>query len=372
MRDEELRVGDQLKHSSSLLNLICNLQVDARKVLDCCTRGVHPSVAGGFIPQPYPWMEERHRGRSMEVVEEINEDIRRNEAKTPSGEAYIVVKRCVLQPGDDVESDMASLGVFARCDIEKDTKILVDVTDLFGCNGPGVDNSKANLHGGEGCLQRDHPNLPGEDASLNLRWIRDLTGKSASNILLLCRTLLCSIQQNLPSPIDLPAIARLTPSHHRQTPRIFDLDDHIRIPNDALQRFGIDIFANHAYDTWVLFALRRRLSNNSWSSPIAMALSPIFSLFNHSCEPNCEWKSKRDHRTLEVRVERDVAKGEQLFVEYDSYAREEGLEGRRGKLKFWIERCMCSRCAREEGEERALRDRRVGGEEDDDQDVHVS
>jgi len=38
----------------------------------------------------------------------------------------------------------------------------------------------------------------------------------------------------------------------------------LEVLNDCLTQFGVDIFANHAYDTWVLFTVQARVLNNVW------------------------------------------------------------------------------------------------------------
>ncbi|KAM0720005.1 hypothetical protein Q7P37_004140 [Cladosporium fusiforme] len=362
MLDDEQPTAEEPEYLPGLQALLDNLEREARDILEDNTLYYH-SYEGRYVPQAYPWLENRHRGRNSVVMEDINKDIWKNEARTPLGKPYIEVKRCSFKSGEDLESETAALGIFTRYDIKKNTTILIDFTDLFGCNGPGDDNSTANLHGGQGCHQKFHPNLAEDAAGSSLRWVRNRAGKHAPDVLLLCRTLITCVRLNVQSPFDLPAIARLVPSYHRESARKFSLDDDIAIIHDALQQFGIDIFADQRYDTWVIFTLSALLRNNSWTTPLAAALSPLFSLFNHSCEPNAQWQTMRDHRTIHVRVSEDVAAGEQLFVEYDSYAHDYPLETRRKHLSHWIERCMCSRCAREE---RDLEEARAHEERDGD------
>jgi hypothetical protein len=313
----------------------------------------HHDREGKYIPQAYPWLEEKYRVRSQDVLDEINRDIGTNKVKTSEGQPCVEVKRCSFQPGEEDESDSAPLGVFATCDLPSGHKILTDRTDLFGCSGPGPGNSKSVLGGSFGCLHPLHPNLAQDESAHDLRWVRERAGQYAAEPLLLCRTLLlAAVSTNSQSPLDLPAIARLTPTYHLQSEtKTFRLSTDIEVPNEALQQFGIDIFANHYYDSWVLFTLAARLRNNSWSSPVATALNPLFSLFNHSCEPNVEWKTRKDHRTIDLRVSgaRDVVAGEQLFVEYDGFMHDSALEERRERLAKWIDGdCACSRCTREE------------------------
>lgn len=334
--------------NDNLRSSLNDLLIDARGIQATNLCNYHDRE-GKYIPQAYPWLEEKYRVRSQDVLDEINRDIGTNKAKTPEGTSYVVVKRCSFHPGEEEESESAPLGVFATCDLPVGQGILTDRTELFGCSGPGPGNSKNVLGGSFGCLHPLHPNLANDESAHDLRWVRGRAGQYAAEPLLICRTLLASVENKSPCPLDLPAIARLTPTYHRQDPKTFRLSTDIEIPNEALQQFGIDIFANSHYDSWVIFTLAARLSNNSWSSPVAAALNPLFSLFNHSCEPNVEWQTRKDHRTIDLRISRDVVAGEQLFVEYDGFVHDSSLEERRRRLARWIDGdCACSRCLREE------------------------
>jgi hypothetical protein len=335
----------------NLRSSLNELLVGAR-VIQASNLCYHHDREGKYIPQAYPWLEEKYRVRSQDVLDEINRDIGTNKVKTSEGHPCVEVKRCSFQPGDEDESESAPLGVFATCDLPSGHKILTDRTDLFGCSGPGPGNSKNVLGGSFGCLHPLHPNLAQDESAHDLRWVRERAGQYAAEPLLLCRTLLAAVSTNSQSPLDLPAIARLTPTyHHQSATKTFRLPTDIEVPNEALQQFGIDIFANPHYDSWVLFTLAARLRNNSWSSPVAAALNPLFSLFNHSCEPNVEWETRKDHRAIDLRVSgaRGVVAGDQLFVEYDGFMHDSTLEERRERLAKWIDGdCACSRCLREE------------------------
>lgn len=119
----------------------------------------------------------------------------------------------------------------------------------------------------------------------------------------------------------------------------------------VLQQHGVDIFADVNWDTYIFFAIKARLSNNSWSTPTSESISSLFSFFNHSCEANVEWKSSNNLRTMIVSARRDIARGEQLFVCYDGFAADQPLEARRSRFWKWINGpCQCSKCLREEDE----------------------
>jgi hypothetical protein len=304
---------------------------------------------GKYVPQEYPWLEARHRVRSQSVLNDINTEIANNAVKTRSGLPCVQVKRCTFRPEEIDDSDSASLGIFATANLPKGAEILVDRTTYFGCNGPGLGNSRANLEGAAGCGDRLHPNIVEDGVGHDLQWVRERAGTHAADPLLLCRILLACVRGLVESPLDQPAVARLTAAYHRQDARTFHLDRDFAIVNDALEQFGIDIFANQEYDTWVLFTISARLHNNSWTNPIAVSLNPLFSMFNHSCDPNAEWNTQKDHRTVIMRTSRDVVKGEQFFVEYDSFVHDEAVGERRQRLARWIDGpCMCHRCVLEE------------------------
>lgn len=81
-----------------------------------------------------------------------------------------------------------------------------------------------------------------------------------------------------------------------------------------------------------------RIDNNAWSDPGSSSVNGLFSLINHSCEPNSKWESQESHLVLNVVASRDIMKGmrrvifvryaisgltlqtgEQIFIEYDQF-----------------------------------------------------
>ena len=303
------------------------------------------------LRRPYPWLHARHRKRSSELVEVLNEQLAQNAACQQDGLPYCVLKRHAFGGGTYGQDTGDILGVFAAIDIRKGETILIDWTDTWGCNGPGHDTEYHTFMGIRGCGDPLHPNQAEDDFSLDLRWIRDRVGKDAAGLILWCKFFLCGIRDGLPHPLDHPLIARLTPTYHEDESwtEAFQLKQDYVVPNEALRQFGVDIFANPNYDTWVLFTMQARIANNSCGDPIADCLNPLFSLFNHSCEPNVEWTSSEDHRTIRVTAGTDIEQGEQLFVDYNGFMRDQPLEVRRKHLWKWLDGpCRCSRCMREE------------------------
>jgi hypothetical protein len=310
---------------------------------------------GRMLRRSYPWMEARHARRSDELIQRVNEEFKVNaDENFQSKESPICeVRRHAFGRDPSGKKDTSDvLGIFATRDITKEEKILIDTTRTWGCNGPGKDGDLGNLHGGMGCLDPLHPNDDSDDVELDLRWIRDIAGKQARNILLDVRMLMCCVQDGVDHhPLDHPLVARLTPTYSENKVHDFDLQLDVVILNRALQKLGVDIFANAAFDTWVLFTIEARIDNNSCGDPMTTSLNPLFCLFNHSCEPNVNWTTQEDHRTIVVKGARDIKKGEQLFVEYDGFMADQPLENRRKRMWRWLDGpCQCVRCVREERE----------------------
>jgi hypothetical protein len=98
--------------------------------------------------------------------------------------------------------------------------------------------------------------------------------------------------------------------------------------------------------------LQARIENNSWSDPGITSLNILFCAFNHSCEPNIDWRldpADRSPSTIRLVAKRDIAAGEQLFVIYDQYLTEACLSNRRASMRHWLDAdCRCVKCLREE------------------------
>ncbi|KAK5107034.1 hypothetical protein LTR62_001923 [Meristemomyces frigidus] len=317
-------------------------------------------LEGRFVPRSYPWMSAYHRFRSDELLEKVNDEFSQHTCGRGHSVAACRVERNAFGGGADV------LGVFATRDMEAGTLLFVDYTEVFGCIGPGSDDSSANLFGGKGCADPLHPNLESEMAWQDLRWIRDRCGKDAADVIMRCRLLIGSIRWGCRAeaagektrrgghPLDHTRIARLTPSHRvNRKPSLVSLEHDVAVPNDFLLQFGIDVFADERYDTWVLFEVRERAGNNSWGDPIHSCLSPLFAFFNHSCAPNVDWAPHKDATFMTLEIVRNVKAGEQMLVMYDSFMTDEGLAARRKRMRRWLNSdCMCEKCELEEEHER--------------------
>ncbi|KAK5151402.1 hypothetical protein LTS14_009245 [Recurvomyces mirabilis] len=347
---------------------------------------------GRYYSRLYPWMEARHRYRDDQLLETINAEFEQQARDKGRGTADCVIRRHAFgrssnseMPSDPLSKPTSDiLGVFATHDIPAHTTLILDKTRTWGCIGPGTGShpqNLANLHGGMGCSDPIHPKFPEETVEQDLRWIRDRCGKEAAGVLLLCRLLGETLQKRaseaeedneecqqtsgggsssssstIKHPLDHPLLARLTPTYRRTKIQIFSLEEDIIIPNlFLLQTAGIDIFASPQYETWTLFELAARSRNNSWSNPLHSCISPLFSLFNHSCEPNVSWEVGQGNCTsMRITTSRAIEEGEQFFVLYDGYMADEPLKARRKRMRRWLDaECLCGRCVREEATEAA-------------------
>lgn len=109
---------------------------------------------------------------------------------------------------------------------------------------------------------------------------------------------------------------------------------------------------------WVLNTARQRCEVNQFELkqrdgdkkvPWAV-ISPMTSLFQHSCEPSVRWNEDNGNvDAMVVTAMKPIEKGEEI---YDSYCDiNEGLKERRDALRHWIGcDCRCTRCLREEKE----------------------
>lgn len=90
---------------------------------------------------------------------------------------------------------------------------------------------------------------------------------------------------------------------------------------ELLQTLGVDIFANHEYDTWVFHTIAARIQNNAHHGASVephqlLALHPLYSIFNHSCARNAFWEPRDDQvNSLFVTATKNI-KGEEIFISY--------------------------------------------------------
>ncbi|TID18220.1 hypothetical protein E2P81_ATG06156 [Venturia nashicola] len=155
-------------------------------------------------------------------------------------------------------------------------------------------------------------------------------------------------------PLTYPLIRNLTIARGANEAVEFSLRKDIIIPMSTLETLGIDIFADSQFDAWVLQTIQARLRANSWEHKENgiefLGLSPLFSLFNHSCRPNVKWLFGKDATTIELKTLRPVRAGEELYIYLQSEDLVLGRAERKKLLLHWFTECQCPKC---KGAERA-------------------
>jgi hypothetical protein len=323
---------------------------------------------GSVITVHYPWMAERHRSRSPEVVEGVNGELQHN------------VQPPALRLGNSTLSSIPTdmLGMFATRDIKKGECILIDRTATGAVSRPPTtphcetcyDTPLTSPITAPCCaalfctpvcrdlaLDTYHRALCGQDFSWLLTPAAPLhENASPMRPLLLLRFLaLCVACGPHTHPLSHPLIARLTPLANIGHLDVFTLRESVATPFQILTQLGIDIYLDHRFDTPVLHTLWTRLANNKAGSydpalGFVDTVTPLLPLFNHSCDPSVEYRKEGGTTTVRFFALRDVKAGEEVF---DSYQDVEGLErGERVRAMWpWFERaCLCERCESEAAE----------------------
>lgn len=320
---------------------------------------------GGVITIQYPWLESRHAARSPELVKLVNEELSSN--LTPQA-CYVGHSSLAMDSSDDM------LGMFAGREIHRDECILIDRTATGICSDPMADScdncyarvqdqvSKAPCCAVRFCslecqniaMNTYHKVLCGQD----FRWLQQNANGLRHNAsplrpLMMLRFLAACIQANAhKSPLDHPLIARLQPLADRNHLDVFTLTESVITPIKILRQLGVDVFSNANFDTMILHTIWTRIANNkagAFDPRIGFVdeITPFLPPFNHSCEPNVEWRRDEGSTTVRFFARQRIEKGEELFCSYID-VRHIPIEERVRRLWPWFEGpCLCSRCARE-------------------------
>ncbi|CAN9134342.1 unnamed protein product [Alternaria alternata] len=320
---------------------------------------------GGVLAVEYPWTIERHLRRAPELVKLVNQELRGGET-----EATCYLGQSSL--AKDSNEDM--LGMFAAREVQAGECILTDRTATGICSTPSSDsccNCYARLpenptqaeccaesYCSAACLNLAmntyHKVICGKDFTWLQKPAKGLThNASPLRSLLMLRLLATCVQSGIDhSPLDHPLIARLKPLANKEHLDVFTLNESVIVPIKILEQLGVDIFTNRNFDTDILHSIWTRLANNKAGSPdprlgFVDEITPHLPLFNHSCEPNVEWRRENGSTTVSFFAIKPIAKGEELFCSYLNVQRIP-MEQRQEMLWPWFEgSCLCSRCEKE-------------------------
>ena len=341
---------------------------------------------GGVLLRQYPWMtaDILHR-ESKFVFEDAQKELESASSKCTIRQTSVPstrTDRTQSKPDPDV------FGLFVTQDIRKHETILIDKTDVCATNTSDCcQNCCGNLPtttrsvttfsccGARYCsqdcsaraLRSHHRVLCGKDFS----FIKSDDNKGAYSAapggsvesLFWVRLLSIVVQESAPHPLKTSIIARLTRQYGADFTIGFNLTQQIATPIRIMQTLGIDVFANPKFDTWVLHTIRAHIIANYITVQLGegelmfgggkplMALMPLYSFQNHSCEPNVHERFDDNGSTMTIFAQRDMKAGEELKPMYlnniDGYTMPR--KERQAKLIPWFAGpCKCERCEREE------------------------
>jgi hypothetical protein len=324
---------------------------------------------GGVIAVNYPWLQERYFMRDDALIEVVNKEL------SPT----IELRTCYLAPST-LTSAGHVLGMFAARDIEHGECILLDRTATGACSNiesTSCDNCFGQVKGlpvqascckaiycSTECRHLAITNYHDILCNQDFNWLQEpakgLTyNASPLRPLLMLRFLATSLQAGVHQyPLDHPFIARLQPLANCSHVDVFTYTESITTPIKILQQLGVDVFANPNFDTMVLHTIWTRIANNKAGSldprrGFIDETSLHLPLFNHSCEPNVQWRREDGSTTIWFFAKRGIKKDEELF---SSYLEVGGmtLDERMEALWPWFEGpCLCSKCGRERGAARS-------------------
>jgi hypothetical protein len=318
---------------------------------------------GGVITVHYPWLQKRHLTRSQEIVTLLNQELKENMV-----EQTCYVGSSTLAPRDDM------LGMFAARVIQPGECVLIDRTATGICSviesgscencyvrlpsSPKRASCCSAVYCSAEChdlaIGTYHKALCGQDFSWLFETAKGLQdNSSAMRPLLMLRFLAACVQAGVSnSPLDHPLIARLQPLADHDHLDVFTFTESIIMPTKILQQLDVDIFAEPNFDIMVLHTIWTRIANNKAGSPdprrgFVDEITPLLPFFNHSCEPNIEYKRDDSSTTVRFFAKGCVAKDQELFISYLN-VENNSPEQRSQRMWPWFgEPCLCPKCKRE-------------------------
>lgn len=334
---------------------------------------------GGVYPTPYPFMTKDFLTRDEEVFKGIEEDFTRISTNCMVIRSSI---RDTTGVDDMVVTEDDCIGGIATRNIVSGETILID---NMSAGSVGVDadptgcptccaSPVANffntccsvLYCSQVCadvaLETFHVPICGRDFEYLYTAARKATSTTDFSLdaLLLMRVLALSLTENKSHSLKSQLLVRLTPAYGFKEPNliIFNFVDHIQAPIQILETLGVNIFTNPLYDTWVLHTIKCRLQNNKHGQTLGdwpgTSISGLYSMLNHSCAPNVDWRHDTASSEVTMFAIRDCVKGEELCISYIGNKWNEMAVGeRRKKLMGWFGMpCRCVKCTQESAVER--------------------
>jgi hypothetical protein len=251
-----------------------------------------------FERKKYPWMAERHVSRSPETLGETRKQLNRYGLELSQS---------------TITNDPQVFGLFAKKKFRGEGPIANDLQCQIVKLTKG--DRKKDVH--TTYVQR-----------LLKEHIRNSSQSSQTDHLL-----------------DEATISVLTAGYHGVED--FSMKQHVVEIFEILRpRFHI---YEETFDFWVIMTVWNRIMTNCFGRKDYEGIQPLFSFFNHSCDPNTLWDLTYPPNRMQLSTLKTVFKDEELFVSYlSSDDLRKPVHSRRQLLTQWIDGdCMCSRCKAE-------------------------
>jgi hypothetical protein len=320
---------------------------------------------GGTLARPYPWMTKDMLFRDETVIKSVQLELNKISEKVVVSPSEIGQVKAISTSTDH------HLGLFASKDIFRHETLFVDrgptcvtftTAKCESCCDTLFTNARVTTpccglpFCRPSCLNRAmttyHPAVYGQ----NFSFVRTTATDPSDDIrvlqnFLLIRYLALSITEGSSHPLKSSLMRRLRPDYTTTQPYIFNPTDDLFIPIRILQTLGIDVFADAAYDTWVLQTMRFRILTNTAGDQydgkhFVLSCLPFYTLVNHSCQPNIGYEVKEGGWRTVVSKKR-ICKGDELVASYigDTSG---GRKKRQEALEAWFKYdCECKKCNKE-------------------------
>lgn len=319
---------------------------------------------GGYLRRPYPWMTSEMLLRDPTAISRMKKTVADLTTKcnirkifasegldAANSDCYGMFAKTKIRTGEIVLREgtviCAAKQGLDRC--PACCRILPIIPRLSECCGtPYCTTRCANL-----AARTYHASVCKKDFSS----IHETVKPESHHMLILkeqIRVFALIVQENASHPLKSSILAPLHAQLGPNNTMALCLRSSIIPILKILRTFGIDIFADENWDTWVLFIILARIANNHRADDISyngfiMAINPAYSFFNHSCDPNAQYAANPSDSGVTIVSTRPIAKGEEICISYlDTDNRELGVTERQKLLKPWVgERCFCQRCEKE-------------------------
>lgn len=337
---------------------------------------------GGVFPTAYPFMTEDFLVRDNDVFKGIEKDF-----KISSTNCMVVrstIRNTPAEGDEEATTEDDCIGVNATRDIAEGETILIDTVSVSTvgvdadpngcptCCASPVQNFQNTCCSVTYCSQTCadlsfetfHSPICGRDFQYFYEAAKKATESTdfALDALLLMRVLAICMKEDPDHPLKSTLLVRLTPAYGFKEPNliIFNFKDHIQTPIAILQTLDINVFTNPLYDTWVLHTIKCRLQNNKHGQTLedwpGTSISGLYSMLNHSCDPNVDWRHNRGSSEIAMFTTRNCKRGEELCISYIGNTwNDMPVVNRRMKLMGWFGMdCRCEKCVKESVAEKAI------------------